>query len=36
MGAIPLGLVNSVEFSPDGERFVTGSFDDTMRLWRAR
>ena len=27
------GGVNSVAFSPDGKRALTGSFDGTLRLW---
>jgi WD40 repeat protein len=29
------GRVTSVAFSPDGERVVSGSFDDTVRVWEA-
>ena len=29
------GWVNSVAFSPDGKRIVTGSRDDTARIWDA-
>jgi WD40 repeat protein len=29
------GHVNSVAFSPDGSRIVSGSLDDTIRLWDA-
>ncbi len=28
--------MNSVQFSPDGERIVTGSFDKTARVWEAQ
>ena len=27
--------VNSVAFSPDGSRIVSGSYDTTLRLWDA-
>ncbi len=30
------GPVNAVAFSPDGERVVSGSWDNTARLWNAR
>jgi len=30
------GLVNSAAFSPNGDRIVTASFDNTARLWDAR
>ena len=29
------GIVNSAQFSPDGERIVTASADKTARLWNA-
>ncbi|KIJ39160.1 hypothetical protein M422DRAFT_175557, partial [Sphaerobolus stellatus SS14] len=29
------GLVNSVAFSPDGERVVSGSYDQTIQIWNA-
>ncbi|WP_224312118.1 WD40 repeat domain-containing protein, partial [Trichormus variabilis] len=28
-------LVRSVAFSPDGERIVSGSYDETIRIWDA-
>ncbi len=29
------GMVNSVAFSPDGSRIVTGSYDNTAKIWNA-
>jgi WD40 repeat protein len=29
------GSVDSAEFSPDGKRIVTGSFDETAKVWDA-
>ena len=29
------GWVNSVRFSPDGSRIVSGSDDNTVRIWNA-
>ena len=31
----PSGYVNSVCFSPDGSRIVSGSRDITVRIWNA-
>ena len=28
-------VVDSAEFSPDGKRIITASWDDTARLWDA-
>ena len=27
------GTVNSVSFSPDGKRIVSGSYDNTLKVW---
>ena len=29
-------LVFSVSFSPDGKRIVSGSYDNTLKVWDAR
>jgi WD40 repeat protein len=29
-------IVNSVSFSPDGKRIVSGSDDDTLKVWDAQ
>jgi WD40 repeat protein len=28
------GILNSVNFSPDGERIISGGYDGTIKLWR--
>ena len=30
-----IGAVNSVRFSPDGQKIVSASYDKTMRVWNA-
>ena len=30
------GTVTSVAFSPDGQRLVSGSYDQTLKIWDAR
>ena len=30
-----LGIVNSVSFTPDGTRVISGSYDSLVKIWNA-